>query len=140
TSNLNVQSLDVVAQQIGALLSDVAEPALLNAQPIELKETFEVWTLGLDALAHGVATGKSLSQIARPTGRWHHQIAFAGNASAFARSSMSPEDGHQHVEELFISPLAAKTDQAIDWIDQNTSGDPFVTLLVVPAYYLHALW
>lgn len=26
------------------------------------------------------------------------------------------------------------------WVDQNAVGDPQTHLLVVPAYYLHALW
>lgn len=132
--------LDSIAQQVGELLGDVAEPALLNAQPIELRETLEVGALGLDALAHGNASGKSLSQLACPTGRCHHQITFDGNPAAFARSSVSEEDCNPVVEELFMSLLAAKLDAAMEWIDQNVSGEPLARLLVVPARYLHALW
>ena len=140
TAILNTFMLDSVAQQIGELLGEVAEPSLLNAQPIELRETLEVWALGLDALAHGSASGKNLSQFARPTGRRHHQITFDGNPAAFARSSVSEAGCNPVVEELFTSPLAAKLDAAMEWVDQNVSGEPSARLLVVPARYLHALW
>src|ERR1044072_6625810 len=141
STNLSTQALDSLVRRIGDLIAEAAEPSLLNRTPIELRESFEVWMLGLDALMYGAAHSRSLSQLARPSGRWHHQITFGGDAAAFARSSVSPTDPEQHiVEELFVLPLATRIHQAIDWIVNNAPGDPMVCLLTVRSYYLHALW
>lgn len=144
TSSINDQALDAISQQIGELLRDIAEPSLLNANSIEIRESFELWTLELDALVYGVTTQNMyLRQLARPTGRWHHQITFDDKAEAFARTSISSTgEGHHVLEELFISPLARHVDEAINWVDQNTQDldDPLVYLLVAPAHYLHAFW
>lgn len=94
--------------------------------------------LRADAVAK---TDLDISQLARQTGRWHHQIKIDGKAESFARSvPLGPDAANWSVRELFQSEVAQKIDEAIDWIDSNVTGDPLVRLLIVPAYHLHAFW
>ena len=132
-----------------------------EAKPAELVETFAVWTLDARSLSpprgrgaakksgakKSVAKGDSLRALARPTGRWHHQIKVGGRAAAFARSSGARlKLDSASLRGLFVSPLARKVEAAIDWIDENEPEDrdgvrdPVVRLLVVPPYQLHAFW
>ncbi len=108
--------------------------------PIELRESFEVWALGLDALGHGTHSGRQIRQLARPVGCWHHQLSFGGRAAAFARSSSSPLTGEHQLEELFISPLTQAIHEGIGRLDQNAKPEEHVRLLTVPACHLHAFW
>jgi hypothetical protein len=139
-AHIRPESLDRFVQQIGAQLRHIAPPELLNAGPIELRESFEVWALGLDALGHGTHSGRQIRQLARPVGCWHHQLSFGRRVAAFARSSSSPLTGEHQLEELFISPLAQAIDEGIGWLDQNAKPEEHVRLLTVPACHLHAFW
>ena len=139
-AQIRPESLQRLIQQIGEQLRHVASPDLLNAGPIELRESFEVWALGLDALGHGAHSKRQIRQLARPVDRWHHQLAFGGRAAAFARSSSSPLTGEHQLEELFISPLAQAIDEAIGWLDENAMAEDHVRLLTVPACHLHVFW
>jgi hypothetical protein len=139
-AQIRPESLEHLVQQIGEQLRHIAPPDLLNAGPIELRESFEVWALGLDALGHGVHSKRQIRQLARPVDRWHHQLAFGGQAAAFARSSSSPLTGEHQLEELFLSPLAQETDKAIGWLDEKAGAGEHVRLLIVPACHLHVFW
>jgi hypothetical protein len=139
-AQIRPESLERLIQQIGEQLLHVAPPDLLNAGPIELRESFEVWALGLDALGHGVHSKRQIRQLARPVDRWHHQLAFGGRVAAFARSSSSPSTGRHQLEELFISPLAQRIDDAIGWIDENAAAEEHARLLTAPACHMHAFW
>ncbi len=126
--------LKSVAEQIG--------PRLLlppGAPPAQLRETFSVWSLGLDATTR---PKEPIAKLAQPTGRWHHQVSIGNRARAFARSMpLGPAAADWSVSQITPdSPIAEAIDKAIDWVDQNVPGDPLVKLLVVPAYYLHAFW
>lgn len=141
-----------------ASLAEVAGGAT-EAWSAELVETFAVWTLDARALTRGRGAAKKsgakksaaksdrLSAHARATGRWHHQIRVGGIAAAFARSSGAKlELDSASPSGLFVSPLAGKVEEAIDWIDENEpegrdgARDPVVRLLVVPSHQLHAFW
>src|SRR6266566_4990221 len=139
-AQIRPESLERLVQQIGEQLRHIAPPNLLNAGPIELRESFEVWALGLDSLGHGVHSKRQIRQLARPVDRWHHQLAFGARAAAFARSSASPLTGDHQLEELFVSPLAQEIDKAIGWLDEKARAEEHVRLLTVPACHLHVFW
>jgi hypothetical protein len=139
-AHIRPESLERLVQQIGEQLRHIAPPDLLNAGPIELRESFEVWALGLDALGHGVHSKYQIRQLARPVDRWHHQLAFGGRIAAFARSSASPSTGEHQLEELFVSPLAQEIDKDIGWLDEKAAAEEHVRLLTVPACHLHVFW
>jgi hypothetical protein len=44
------------------------------------------------------------------------------------------------LEELFISPLAQRIDEAIGWLDEKAAAEEHARLLTVPASHLHAFW
>jgi hypothetical protein len=134
------ESLGRLVQQIGQQLRHIAPPELLNAGPVELRESFEVWALGLDSLAHAIHSRRQIRQLARPVDRWHHQIAFAGRPAAFARSSSSPVTGEHQLEELFVSQLAQSIDEAIAWLDENAAAEDHIRFLIVPACHLYSFW
>jgi hypothetical protein len=130
--------IDAVAAQVGAEAGRTFGGAVLQNRAMELAESFAVWSLGADAVPK---SGVDLSQLARQTGRWHHQIKIDGKAESFARSMpLGPEAANWSVREMFASEIAKRIDDAIEWVDRNVPGDPLVRLLVVPAYHLHAFW
>jgi hypothetical protein len=135
--------LNDIAKQLGSLLPaapgnwDFAAEDLGEAERIELAETFELWVLDLEAIRQKKG---GLPQLARPTGRWHHQIRRGDTPALFARSAEIGTPAAWKVTEMFESELAAKIDRAISWIDGNVPGNPLARLLVVPAYQLNAMW
>lgn len=141
TENLSKDILASVANQIGSSMSSFTGPKLLSATSIELTENFSVWSLGADSVCASAQTKTDLQQLAMPTGRWHHQVKFDGAAEAFARSTpLGADPNSWSLREFFVSPIAEKIDKTVDWVDQNTSDDFLVRLLIVPAYQIHAFW
>jgi hypothetical protein len=139
-AQIRPESLSRLVQQIGEQVRHVAPPELLNAGPLELRESFEVWALGLDALGHGAHSKRAIRRLARPVDRWHHQLAFGGRAAAFVRSSASPLTGEHQLEELFVSPIAQRIDEGVAWVDNNAGVEDHVRLLLVPACHLYTFW
>jgi hypothetical protein len=130
--------IDNLAAQIGSEAGRTLGAAILQRKTIEMTESFSIWALGADLVTK---VDVDLSQLARQTGRWHHQIKVDGKAESFARSMpLGPSATDWSVRELFESEISQKIDDAIDWIDQNVQGDPLVRLLIIPAYHLHAFW
>lgn len=134
-----------VIRQVGERLSSIAPPQALFPAPgagPELGETFSVWMLGLNAVTQTDVSNTDIHQLATETGRWHHQVRYGGQAQAFARSmnDSRPGAGGWSVTQLFASHIAARIDEAIDWVDQNVPGDPLVRLVIIPAFHLHAFW
>lgn len=130
---------EVIAKQIGMLLPRIFDPELLSQAEVKLRETFEVWVLEADAV---IQSTDDLSLLARPIGRWHHQVSIDSEVKSFARSTplgATPESWR--VVEVFQSPLAEKIDDALRRIDDLKLGDEWLArLLVVPAYQVHAFW
>lgn len=130
--------LESIAGKLSERLSPEAGAARAAGIGVEIAETLAVWQLGLDATTK---TGQDISDLAINTGYWHHQIRHGPTASEFARSTpLGPAPNDWQVEETSTSPLANKVQSGIDWIDQNVHDDPTVRLLVIPSYYIHALW
>jgi hypothetical protein len=130
--------LDSVAAKIGSQIGGSLGALSLTAATLEMTESFSVWFLGADAVGDPTI---DISQSARNTGQWHHQINAGGKPEAFARSQpLGPDAASWTIQEFFTSEIAKKIDDAIDWIDQNVTGDPLARLLVVPAYQVHAFW
>jgi len=129
---------DHVASEIGMMAGPVLGETIRAEQTLELTESFAVWTLGADAVTK---PSMDLSQLARQTGRWHHQIKIDGKPEAFARSMpLGPKAADWSVRQLFTSRIAKRLDEAIDWVDRNVQGDPLVRLLLVPPWHLHTFW
>lgn len=146
TDNLPDDVLDSIAGKIGERLTGLTESAIpfssttsAEASP-ELRETFALWMLGADDIVN--LPSNKLVLMAKPTGRWHHQIKSGVETKTFARSTPLGSDADSwSIREVFYeSQLAKNIDKAIDWIDQNIENDPLVRLLAVPAYQLYALW
>jgi hypothetical protein len=139
-AQISLESLSRLVQQIGEQVRHVAPPELLNAGPVELRESFELWSLGLDALGHGAHSKPAIRRLARPVDRWHHQLAFGGRLAAFARSSASPLTGEHQLEELFVSPIAHRIDEGVAWVDNNADTEDHVRLLLIPACHVYTFW
>jgi hypothetical protein len=114
-----------------------------------LAETFELWILNEIDIS---LPWHRMSDVARPSGRWHHQVRdkLDGTATHFARSASRrtrPGGSTLSVTAVMHSPIAAKIDAGITWIEDNESAinkggieDPVVRVLVIPSRYVHALW
>jgi hypothetical protein len=135
-------ALQSVAAQLGQFLA--APPAqtpaaLAVVQQPELAESLAVCFV---TAAQVEDPPKDLGVLARPSGYWHHQVRTAAGATHMARSSRQGFAGtdDMQVEQLVASPVAAKIDAAIAWVDEeHPDDDATVRLLVIPAYYVHAL-
>lgn len=137
TDPISSDALKKIAQEIGLRVSETGLETLTANGTLELTASMEVWGLGLSALAEA---NKSLESLVFRTGSWHHQISHSGVAKEFARTEPGATADGWTVQDLTTSPIAAQIDAALDWVDRNVRTDPRVRLLVVPAYYLHALW
>jgi hypothetical protein len=134
---LRGRTLDGIARQAGRHLPRLRDAQLARARSIELAESFAVWMLGADAVRR--SDGKMLATLARDTQRWHHQIKHDGRARSYARSM--PRGKTSHVLcELYVSPLAAKIDNALRWAERHLADTKQALLLNVPAYHVFALW
>jgi hypothetical protein len=82
-----------------------------------------------------------LSVLARPSGMWHHQLRTSTGTTHFARSTQHGFRGPElQVELCTASAIPSKLDDAIAWIDEQVPDDDVVVrLLVIPAYFVHAL-
>ncbi|HVF48889.1 MAG TPA: hypothetical protein VNA19_02305 [Pyrinomonadaceae bacterium] len=114
---------------------------------IRCGESFSLYTLGTDGIRaykqpeDGDGGGDPLADLAKNTGRWHHQIKFDGVAKAFARSVIDEsEPKSSSVREFFSSPLAESIERAIKWIDRHVEDKLLVRLLTVPSYRIEAFW
>ena len=131
----------------GAGAGALFEPTpAFELQAFELGESFALYSLGPDDIERGLAGGGDLTQLARATGRWHHQIKVDKKAVGFARSACEGEADFE-VRQIYLSELAKYVDEAITWIDDyeaknpyDAEADPVVRLLTVPAYQVHAFW
>lgn len=133
------EALNRITEQVGVGLAQLNPvPALGAASNIQLFETVDVWMLSADALLQQT---DDLTQLAKPTGRWHHQIKVDDQPTSYARSiALGPDASDWSVVGVFESSTALKIDEAIAWIDNNISDDYMVHLLTVPAYSIESFW
>lgn len=131
--------LNEITKQVGVGLANLNPvPTLGAGTDIKLFETVDVWILSADVLLQQT---QDLTQLAKPTGRWHHQIKLNDQFTSYARSiTAGPDASDWSVVGVFESSTAAKIDDAITWIDANISGNYTVHLLTVPAYSIDSFW
>jgi hypothetical protein len=134
-------TLRSVAAQLGEMLAAPAAAAAgalgRPARP-ELTESLAVCFLTAEQVTSPPA---DLAALARPSGTWHHQVRTAAGPTHLARSSPQAFAADElRVDQWLESPVAAKLDDALAWVDRRHPDDATtVRLLVAPAYYLHAL-
>lgn len=135
-----VDALPSIAAAVGRRLTVLpGVPGDINL--VQLAETFALWTLRAETLDSDYDATPDLERVASVTDRWHHQVRGEAGAFAFARSVRAGEHRNEwQVAEVFVSPLARRVDDAIDWIDAHISQDPVARLLVVPTLQVHAFW
>jgi hypothetical protein len=130
TDPLPDEAAAAVAAQVAAFLPTAAPDR-------ELTESFAVCPVTAEQVRRPPA---DLAELVRPSGLWHHQVRTGAAATHFARSALSGFDpAEPQVQSVFESPIAGKIDEAITWADRNVRGRATVRLMVVPAYYAHAL-
>jgi hypothetical protein len=146
TDKISQDALNSLANQISKRLAKSPDTReLLTAEAatpaLTVGEYFEVWILRADAVSTAAQQKFDLEKLAKRTGRFHHQIRFAGKGELFARSTQPRDDPDKlTLRELFFSPLAKDIDAAIDWLDQHVDDDWLARLLVAPSYQLNAFW
>lgn len=131
-----------VVQQLGEFLSEPGPGAALalsrTSQP-ELRESLAICFVSAEQVHHPPT---DLGPLVQPTGVWHHQVRTATGATHMA---ISRQQGFGRadvqVEQFVESPIAPKLDAAMAWVDRTLSTDAtaVVRLLLIPAYYVHAL-
>jgi hypothetical protein len=123
---------------VEACSSEVLPP---DGRRIERGETFSVWKLEPDVIASSAGRGMDLLKLAKPTGRWHHQIKSLGKIQAWARSGpIEPGASQGVLHRLSVSSLAAGVELALKKIDPYVTSDVLVRLLEVPSFQLCVLW
>lgn len=129
--------LEAISISVGKQLA-VVLPATLGAnQEVNLFETVEIWILEAGTLTDQT---NDLKRLAKPTGRWHHQIKVGNQPQAFAQTRpLGPDPESWSLVSVCASELAQKIDETIALVDEQHL-DGIVRLLVVPAYHLHAFW
>jgi hypothetical protein len=135
---ISEEALNVIAQRVSECPTPAGLAGFAKGKHLELGTTLSVWMLGLAATTE---RHNRLETVATRTSLWHHQLWHAGTATKFARSRPF---GHQaedwKVQAVTTSKIAEKIEHALAWVDKHVAGDPLVRLLIIPAYYLHALW
>lgn len=154
--SLPTEISDSLPQRIGSRISQIVSggttdqmfPNLGSAfdlattgdkQP-QVAESFPVWVLDVVITDE---TPTDLRAIARPLGRWHHQIVLPTGTMAFARSAQTQTShgaGEWKLRELVEGPLADSIDAAITGIDRAFPDDYVVRLLSIPTYMITAFW
>jgi hypothetical protein len=140
TVDLSPAALASIARQIGERRSPSSLFAMAPGAALQVAESFPIWMLGYDALQQPAGR---LATLAKDTGTLHHQINSGNQAREFARSVPATAPGGAadlQLVELSSSPTAGRVGEAVKWIDEQSTGDPFVRLLLIPAYYTTAFW
>jgi hypothetical protein len=130
--------LHAVAAQIGSSLPRLyaLAPALAAARTFELAETVSLWCIDPRARPGNGAPDRMFRRV----GYWH-QLAFDGKPAAYAQTSWrSDRNVPPRIEVLGVSPIVAKLDAALDWIDRQSIPDAEIRLVDSPALGLHACW
>jgi hypothetical protein len=140
TDPLPQSSLTQVARQVGQLLTPPATAAAAMTVPAapELAESLAICFVGADQVA---SPPVDLSVLAQMSGMCHHQIRSAVTTTHSAWSSQAGFDpAALDVQQVVESPIAARLDRAMAWVDRAVPRDTVTArLLVIPAYYVHAL-
>lgn len=139
TDVLPPAALTDLARQIGPHVGGPTTERLFAASAApELTESLAVCFVGADRVA---APPADLADLVRPSGVWHHQVRISAGATHFARSGQpgfTPDA--LELQQVVEGRVAAKLDAAIEWVDREVPDDAVVArLLVIPAYYVHAL-
>lgn len=169
TDDIGAEAMNTVVQQITAFVDrglekdlQVEEPPEgggdiledLNGgdpdpYPLKLQDSlrlYEFSPVALRAIRNGRARG-DLSEWAISAGEVHHQLSMENDAVAFARSLVPAGGGGEVVlNQLNVSPLAGRIEEALQRIKENqerdevVAADPVVRLLDLPSYQMIALW
>lgn len=124
------------SEQLGDWLTP-SGVAMAAAPEAELRESFRIWSVAIDELV-GAAR---LTDVAEPTGYWHHQIYLGDLPAHFAHARPLGGEAGWQVVMVGDEALASKVGAGVDWIAAHvTSGDPLVRLFRLPNYHLTALW
>ena len=133
-------ALQSVAEQLGQFMAGppAAAHALAKVKQPELAESLAICFV---TAAQVAKPPKDLGVLTRPSGSWHHQIRSAAGATHTARSSRQGfGETDLQVEQWFESPIAPKIDSAITMVDEaHPDDDATIRLMVIPAYFVHAL-
>jgi hypothetical protein len=105
-----------------------------------LRESYEVFTTSADDLAKAAASGLPLASACRPTGMWHHQLAFGERVALFARTTfVSSDEGGNRLEVIMAGILAPRLEAARAFLDREFRDDFVVTFVEVPEFVLYVL-
>lgn len=156
TQTLPDEVLAVVAEQISSSLEEQGvsdeldgAPGVILPQPsgpstgpaYTIGESFQVWTFTPGMTEEYEEGNRDLSELARPSGVWHHQLKVNGSPKGFARSKpLGSTPKSWSVRQVFWSPLAKSIDEGIDWIDSNVPEGVEARLLSVPFQQTEAFW
>jgi hypothetical protein len=136
---LDKRTRSKLAKQIAVLATPAARKAQSAALPVHLAERFEVWRLLDKAFKAGASfAGARLSKFAKSTGHWEHLVRHGGKATELV-SSKGASAGWK-VQAISSSPLAARIDEVIRWLDQHDESGAVVRLLVAAKFGLYAFW
>lgn len=136
SERLSPGALGGIAKQVGRFLA-LSPAHFPSRKHVEIAESFPLWTLDPERLVEHQP--RDLDALAEPLRRWYHQVVIDGEPRAYAISSESAPHRHT-VMRVMRSPLPAKIDEAISWIDEHFPQASEVRLLDFAPSYVHAFW
>jgi len=105
------------------------------SMPAQLADLLPVWRIDPD---FPVGDARGVSELARPTGAWHHQILVREAPVAYARSKF--EEGALHLLSVIPSETAVRLGQVLASIAETGGAEGEFRLLVSPLQRVTTLW
>ena len=144
TDPIEVAALDALMMRIRDQWASAPDEWMLATRdPARLRfgYTFQVWLLSKAGVEEGAEGHLDALQIAKPSGRWHHELWALDSVAGSALSRRGP-DGAIELERLYYAvPGAPAIAPAIAKLkDTELEGDPLLRLLYAPAWEVYALW
>jgi hypothetical protein len=129
-----------VARQVEVHSRHLTLREALGTGPHGIAESLDLWVVDRDAI-RSVPDTSTMDQIARPTGRWHHQIVDGKrNPVAFSRSSRHAGAMGENAT-LARSPLSRAVMAGLkELARRRLRRDATVRLLEIPSQLVEALW
>lgn len=138
TQKLELRRLEEVQAGLGSYLRAHPHPGFKGGSPL-LGPSFEVYSLPLDGIARMTGDVAIADRLVK-TGNWQHQILLRKRAKAVALSSSRRDIRDSiRIAGLVVTPLAAKIERAVKWIDLNRPEDRTeVYFFIIPAFQIQA--
>ncbi len=139
---LSAKAIQSVATQLSNFLPSPKSTVLgMASAPLKQPAVAESLAVCYLTVQQVTKPPENLKSLVAPSGMWCHQVRTASGATHLAMSQSHAFGSDElEVQQLGESPVAAKLDDAITWLETTVPDDNVtVRLLIAPAYFVYAL-